>query len=183
IHPLHKSWTLPRSATRRFSSRRQWRAASPATRFMSTRATMRWGWRSVRRHRSRALSTALAAALGAGASACYRYAPLETAAIQPGAIVRLDLSASGASGLSPVLGAGTNAVEGTVLSAADSGYHMSVSGTRKASIEGIVSWAGEQVVIPRNAVEHVQIRSLDRRRTFGVAILGILAAVAVKVIV
>jgi hypothetical protein len=127
--------------------------------------------------------TAFAAALAVGVSACYRYAAVETAAIQPGAVVRLDLSASGASGLSPVLGTGTNAVEGTVLSAADSGYRMSVSGTRKASLEGIVSWAGEQVVIPRNAVEHVQLRSLDQRRTFGVAVLGILAAVAVKVIV
>jgi len=123
------------------------------------------------------------AVFAAFVSGCYRYAPVETAAIQPGAVVRLDLSASGASGLSPVLGAGTNAVEGTVLSAADSGYRMSVSGTHKASTEGVVSWAGEQVIIPRSAVEHVQLRSLDRRRTFGVAILGILAAVAVKVIV
>jgi hypothetical protein len=60
---------------------------------------------------------------------------------------------------------------------------MSVTGTRKASAAEVVSWAGEQVTIPRAAVEHVQLRSLDKRRTTGVAILAILAAVAVKVIV
>ena len=137
----------------------------------------------MRRRRRTVVSTAFAAAFAASVSACYHYAPGETAAIQPGAVVRFDLSPSGASDLSPVLGAGTNAVEGTVLSAADSGYRMSVTGTRKVSTAGVVSWAGEQVTIPRTAVEHVQLRSLDRRRTFGVAILAILAAAAVKVIV
>jgi hypothetical protein len=114
-------------------------------------------------------------------TACYHYAPMEPSAIQTGAAVRLDLSSAGSTRMTPILGAGTNSVEGTILAATDTGYRMSVSGTHKATT-GAVRWSGEQVTVPRDAIERVQTRSLDRKRTLGVAALAILAGVALKVI-
>ncbi len=116
-------------------------------------------------------------------SACYRYSPSEPLAVRPGAAVRFELTAPGAARLAPVLGAGTTAVEGTVLAASDTGYRIAMSATRKASSSDRIGWAGEQVALPRDAVERVELRALDRRRTLGVAALALLGAVAVKVLI
>jgi hypothetical protein len=113
---------------------------------------------------------------------CYRYAPIETSRLETGAVVRLDLSSTGTTRLASVLGQGTSAVEGTVLAATDTGYRMSVTGTRKVSTPGLLTWGGEQITVPRDVVERVQLRSLDRKRTLGVAALAVLAGVALKVL-
>jgi hypothetical protein len=113
---------------------------------------------------------------------CYRYAPIATSRLETGAVVRLDLSSTGTTRLASVLGQGTSAVEGTVLAATDTGYRMSVTGTRKVSTPGLLTWGGEQITVPRDVVERVQLRSLDRKRTLGVAALAVLAGVALKVL-
>jgi hypothetical protein len=97
--------------------------------------------------------------------------------------VRFSLSPTGVTRLAPILGAGTNAVEGTVLAATDTGYRMSVTGTRKSTMPGLLAWAGEEVSVPRDAITRVELRTLDRKRTLGIAGLAILAAVAVKVLI
>jgi len=92
--------------------------------------------------------------------------------------------------LSPILGPEARAVEGRLSSVRDSGYVIAVSGTLKrgqgASGEAILSrttWAGESVSIPRVAVEGVELRSLDARKTGLAVILGTaLAVVAVRLI-
>jgi hypothetical protein len=113
-----------------------------------------------------------------------------TTAPTPGAEVRIDLTPSGSASLVPILGQDTRAVEGRVSSASDSGYVVAVSGTIKHGhgsggepTVSRVTWAGESVRIPRFALDHVELRSLDARKTGFVAIFGaVLTVVAVKLI-
>ena len=122
-------------------------------------------------------------------SGCYEYAAAGPAALPSGADVRLVLTPSGATTLLPILGRGTTAVEGHVLSASDSGYRLAVTGTLKQSEDtgGTPTrtvWAREPVMIPRAAIGSVEQRSLNRRRTtFAIAVGTVAAALAVRLIV
>ena len=123
-------------------------------------------------------------------SACYRYVPNTTAPVTTGSELRLVLTPAGSASLVPILGRDTRAVEGRVSNAADSGYVVAVSGTLKPS-QGSdgettmtrTTWAGESVGFPRVAVESVELRSLDARKTTFAAVLGAaLTAITVKLI-
>jgi hypothetical protein len=114
---------------------------------------------------------------------CYRYAPMGNGAPAAGAEVRLALGSGATPDLFRVLGEGTTAVDGRIASASDSGYVVSISGTRKAGQTATTAWTGERVLIPRAAVTQVQGRTLDRKRTFGIAGIALLAAAGVKLLV
>jgi hypothetical protein len=90
-------------------------------------------------------------------------------------------------GVSPdlfrVVGERTETVDGRIESSADSGYVVAVSGTRKQGEASTTSWAGERVFIPRAAVASVQRRTLDKKRTFGIAGIAFLAAGAIAFLV
>jgi len=108
----------------------------------------------------------------------------------PGEELRLMLTPAASASLGPILGSDARAVEGRLSSVRDSGYVIAVSGTLKraqgAGGEATLSrttWAGESVAIPRVAVEGVELRSLDARKTGFAVVLGTaLTVVAVKVI-
>jgi hypothetical protein len=144
---------------------------------------MRWVWRSARPRRSRAHRALVAAIVVLGSAGCYHYAPLDATSLPTGTAVRFSLSSTGVTHLGPILGAGTNAVEGTVLATTDTGYRMAVTGTRKSTMPGLLAWAGEQVTVPRDAIDRVELRTLDRKRTLGIAGLAILAGVAIKLLI
>lgn len=123
-------------------------------------------------------------------SACYRYVPNTTAPVTAGSELRLVLTPAGSASLVPILGQNTTAVEGHVSNATDSGYVVAVSGTIKRG-QGSggettmtrTSWAGESVRIPRVAVQSVEVRSLDARKTTFAAVVGAaLTALTVKLI-
>ena len=99
---------------------------------------------------------------------------------------------AGAAGLLPILGRGTTAVEGRVLSASDSGFRISMSGTLKriddnGGTGGATTrtvWAGESVIIPRLAAESIEQRSLNGKRTaFAIVVGSVLTAVGVRLLV
>ena len=122
--------------------------------------------------------------------ACYRYAPQTSAPPPLGKELRLTLTVPGATALVPILGRETVAVEGRVLSVADTGYVVAVSGTLKRGLGASgettsrTPWVGESVTIPQNAVAGVELRSLDARRTGLTSALIVVAAVAtVRIIV
>ena len=117
------------------------------------------------------------------AGACYRYAPPSTVTPSSGDVVRLDLTTAGVGRMSSVLGRDAVAVEGSILSVDDTSYVMSVSGTRQRENQSASSWAGERVVIPRSAVQSIERRSLDKKKTWLVAGLVVLGAIAAKVII
>jgi hypothetical protein len=123
-------------------------------------------------------------------SACYRYVPNTIASITPGEELRLMLTPAGSASLAPILGQEARAVEGRLSSVRDSGYVIAVSGTLKPA-QGSggeltlsrTTWAGESVAIPRVAVQGVELRSLDARKTGLAALLGtVLAVVTVRII-
>ena len=123
-------------------------------------------------------------------SACYRYVPNTTAPVTAGSELRLVLTPAGSASLVPILGPDTRAVEGRVSSATDSGYVVTVSGTLKRGQDSggeatmtRTTWAGESVRVPRVAIESVELRSLDARKTTFAAVLGAaLTAITVKLI-
>jgi hypothetical protein len=110
---------------------------------------------------------------------CYRYTPATNPVPVAGSVVRLELSSSGAERLTPVLGQNTTAVDGTILAANDTAFIVSMAGTQKRD-EQSLRWAGERVTIPRNAVQSVATRTLDKKKTLLVAGFAILGAVGLK---
>ena len=117
------------------------------------------------------------------ASACYRYTASSNATPISGDVVRLDLTTAGMERLSRVLGRDAVAVEGSILTVDDTSYVMAVSGTRQRENQSTLSWAGDRVVIPRSAVQSTERRSLDSKKTWLVAGLIVLGAIAAKVII
>ena len=121
-----------------------------------------------------------AAAAIAVLGGCYRYTPTNDA---PGAgsDVRVHLTQSGTASLAPVLGVGTTSLSGRVISANDSSVVLAVSET--AGSVGRVSWAGERITLPRNALGSAELRSMDRRRTVKAVAIGVGAAAAIALLV
>lgn len=107
---------------------------------------------------------------------CYRYVPLAPAP-QAGIRTALVLSDQGRVGMAPSIGPGVERVEGTLMTASDSDYLLSVSGL--VGINGVRSpWAGETVRVQRGYVT----TALERRLAKGpsvAAALGAGAAVAI----
>jgi len=117
------------------------------------------------------------------ASACYRYTASPNATPSSGDVVRLDLTTAGMERMTRVLGRDAVAVEGSILAVDDTSYVMAVSGTRQRENQSTLSWAGDRVVIPRSAVQSMERRSLDNKKTWLVAGLIVLGAIAAKVII
>ena len=121
---------------------------------------------------------AMATAVG-----CYRYAPLADGTSADGSEVRLSLGPNVGTDLYRVLGERTVAVEGRVTSASASELTVEVSATRKADDPRTISWTGEAVHIPRAAIAGVQKRTLDKKKTFGIAGIALLGAAGIKLLV
>jgi hypothetical protein len=111
-------------------------------------------------------------------SGCYRYVVATDRVLTPGSHVRIALTPSGSTQLTPLLGRETSAVMGRVVSVSDTGFVLAVSETTKASSEGSgrVVWTGEAVTIPSSAVGTIENRSLLRGRT--AVVIGGGAAIA-----
>ena len=83
--------------------------------------------------------------------------------------------------MSSVLGQNTIAVDGTILAANDTAFIVSMAGTQQRD-EQSLRWAGERVTLPRNAVQSVATRTLDKKKTLLVAGFAILGAVGLKLL-
>lgn len=107
-------------------------------------------------------------------SSCFRYQPT-TLDVSPGAMLRLQLTESGSSRLTPVLGPHASTVDGRLLALSDSGYRVAVNRVVRDGTG--VTWAGEEVFVPRDAIAVTEHRVLSRRRTLvtaGVALVGVI---------
>lgn len=115
---------------------------------------------SICRALARGLVVASAIVMG-----CYRYSPISAAQPALGTEIRVELTDAGAVSLGPVLGNRIELVDGRVVSVADSGLTLSVSGTTdRLGIE--TTWKGEQVTVPQSAVASLTRRTLDRNRSY-----------------
>jgi hypothetical protein len=108
--------------------------------------------------------------------ACYRYAPIVSSAPPTGSEFRARLTDEGSVRLTPTLGAQIALVEGRVSSANDSAYVVSVSATTNRS-QVQTFWTGESVTLPRTSIQAIEARTLDRKKTWVIATLGLVGGV------
>jgi len=109
-------------------------------------------------------------------AACYTYTPLATVAPTPGLRVSLALTDQGRVGVAPVMGAGLDRIEGTLVRVTDSSYVVQVASV--TDVRGAVTkWVGETVTIERAWVANASERRFSRSRTYFAA-GGFTAAVA-----
>lgn len=106
---------------------------------------------------------------GAG---CYRYVPITSGTPPTGSEFRAHLTEEGSLRLTPILGNQIAIVEGRVTSANDSAFVVSMTATtNKALIQ--TYWTGESITLPRSAIQTIEARQLNRRKTWFIAALGI----------
>ena len=103
--------------------------------------------------------------------ACYRYVPETAPEPVPGSEYRAHLTPEGAARLRPLVGQDVIRVDGRVLAVSDTAYHVSLGATGVTTDPRPVIWSGEQMWIPRSAVERLERRELDRPRTMRAAAL------------
>jgi hypothetical protein len=106
---------------------------------------------------------------------CFHYTPSLAAETSAGDIVRLQLTEPGSTRLAAVLGPQAQWLEGRLVTVSDSGYAVSVSAVTRTG-DSVIQWAGEPVMIPRDAVAGTERRVVDRGRSFVVVGLAIASA-------
>ena len=115
-------------------------------------------------------------------SACYQYLPNPSSDLRVGEEVRLHLTSSGSTALQPIVGSDVAAIDGRVISRADTAYAVSVGGTTKRA-GGSAVWSGEQIQIPVGAIERVDRRVLSKRKTLLMSAASVAGAALVAVVV
>ena len=124
--------------------------------------------------RSRVLATLL---LFLVASSCYRFTPIEGATPSRGQEVRLSLSDEGSVRLAPMIGPRIEAIDGRIMDVSDTAL---VVGVEAVLAQGgrSMNWNMERLTVPRAAVTTIRTRTLDRRKSWIVAGLGVIGAIA-----
>src|SRR5262245_1749180 len=111
-------------------------------------------------------------------AACYRYVPTPSTDIIIGGAYRGYFTLEGSQNVARLVGENVQRFDGRIITVNDTAYLVSMSATQKRADPRSVVWAGERLVIPKNAVNKFELRELDRGRTFRAALLysvGILA--------
>ncbi len=129
------------------------------------------------RLRRKGLCVSLAVML-AMASGCYRFTPIEGSAPEPGRDVRLSLTDEGSVRLAPMIGPRIGAIDGRVLVSTDTALVLGVQAVVAQSGRSM-DWNMERLSVPRSAVSSIHTRTLDRRKTWIVAGLGVVGALAI----
>ena len=110
-------------------------------------------------------------------ASCYRFSPIEGAAPERSQHVRLALTDEGSVRMAPLIGPRISAIDGRVLEAADTAIVLAVE-----SVVGqagrTMAWSQERLSVPRNAVASIRTRTLDRKRTWIMAGLTVIGAIA-----
>ena len=98
------------------------------------------------------------------AVACYNYNPLATPSPESGSCVAATLTDGGSRDLARYLGPNLFMVRGRYLGESDAGILVSVSSVELKRGED-VSWAGETITLPTDAVASLDVRRLAKGRT------------------
>lgn len=118
--------------------------------------------------------------LFAGAG-CYRYSASSVESLRIGESVRARISGAQAERLEPVLGYTDRSIEGDLLEKADSALVIAVATPLSSEASAGVSRAYQRIAIPRNDLQEIEIRRLDRTRT-SLAVVGATVGVAAVVV-
>jgi hypothetical protein len=112
---------------------------------------------------------------------CYRYRDARPVELAAGAHAAVALSDTGSRLLASAVGPRAARLEGRLLSAEPSGVTLAVSSIVRAPHQE-ERWPQESVRVPMSAVQRLEVRRLDRKRSAifaGVAVLGLVATRAV----
>jgi hypothetical protein len=103
-------------------------------------------------------------------AACYRYAPIESANIQPGTSVRARITAPAAERLALLLGGPSGrVVSGRLVGAYGDTMVVEIPSVMQASMGGSVETLHQRVSFARAEVVELETRRLDRLRTAATA--------------
>ena len=116
-------------------------------------------------------------------AACYRYVPATSTEIIVGGAYRGHLTAEGSRDVTRLVGENVESFDGRIITVTDTAYLVEMSATQKRADPRSTVWAGERLVIPRNAVNKIEARELDRGRTLKAALFYTAGIVAVGVLV
>jgi hypothetical protein len=109
-------------------------------------------------------------------SGCYRYVPEPVDSIAPGTAVRARVTAPEAERLTPVLGRSTRLIHGELVERSPDGLMLQVRGA--GSTAGTALY--QRVTLLPSAVQELEVRTLDRWKTAGLAgavVVGVAAAI------
>lgn len=110
-------------------------------------------------------------------ASCYRFTPIEGATPERGLEVRLALSDEGSVRMAPMIGPRISAIDGRVLEAGDTAIVLAVQSV-VAQGGRTMGWSQERLSVPRMAVASVRTRTLDRKRSWILAGLTVVGAIA-----
>ena len=116
-------------------------------------------------------------------SACYRYVPVTTGDPMVGGAYRGHLTADGSRQVARLVGENVTTFDGRILTVTDTAYVVAMAATFKQTEARTTVWTGEQLVIPRAAVNRFELRQLDRPRTMRAAALYGAGMLAIGVLV
>lgn len=116
-------------------------------------------------------------------SACYRYVPVTGGELAVGGAYRGHLTQEGSQRVAPIVGENVERFDGRIVSVLDTAYLVAISATLKRTDTRPSIWTGEQLFIPRSAVNRFEMRELDRSRTMRAAALYALGIGAVGLLV
>ncbi len=102
---------------------------------------------------------------------CYNYHPLATATPEPGSYVAATLTDQGSTDLARYLGPNVFVVRGRYVGDGEAGILVSVSAVELKRGDD-VSWAGETITLPPDAVASLEVRHLAKGRTLLLAGAG-----------
>ena len=121
-------------------------------------------WRATLDSRNRQGGVLLLVLLAAG---CYSYAPMEASRLQPGASVRMRITAGTAEQIEPLLGrTDARLLAGTVVSTGTDTLIVEVPTTTRLAGSGTYQALNQRVSIPRTGLLEVESRALNRTRTW-----------------
>ena len=115
--------------------------------------------------------------------ACYRYVPASSGDVIAGGQYRGHLTAEGSQRVSRLVGENVERFDGRIVTVTDTAYLVAMSATLKRLDDRQTVWTGEQLLIPRSAVNRFELRQLDRPRTLRAAALYAVGLLAVGALI
>lgn len=116
-------------------------------------------------------------------SACYRYVPMSSGDLVVGGAYRGHFTSEGSQRVATIVGENVERFDGRIVTVLDTAYLVAMSATMKRSEQRPTIWTGEELVIPRSAVNRFEMRELDRPKTLRAAALYTGAVLVVGVLV
>jgi hypothetical protein len=115
-------------------------------------------------------------------SACYRYVPTSSTDLTVGNAYRGHFTPEGSQRVATIVGENVERFDGRIVSVLDTAYLVAMSATLKRAEQRPTMWTGEQLMIPRSAVNRFELRELDRPKTLraaalytgGIVLIGVL---------